>query len=260
MKVSVVTISLNTGPTVERTIDAIIGQSHQPLEWIVVDGGSTDGTLERFQKVADRITVLISEPDEGLADALNKGLAAATGEAVMFINAGDGLADEDAIARIVRHWDRSRYPWAVGGCVVRDDDGSHLYVRHVRGHDMRRLLRYTCGVFHTANILKRSLLEEAGGYARSFRIGIDYELWLRLLKLGYVPQLLPFEVGAFYMGGVSSNVVAAHREARKARELHGALNGQLCEASLLGLAYMKHWFRGLRSFKTAYRLKERLGI
>jgi glycosyltransferase involved in cell wall biosynthesis len=97
MKISVITAVYNNRDTVALALDSVLAQSHPDIELIVIDGGSRDGTLEILQAYAGRLSVLVSEPDEGIYDALNKGIQLATGEVVGFLHSDDLFADENVI-------------------------------------------------------------------------------------------------------------------------------------------------------------------
>ncbi len=96
-KVTIITVCYNAIEGIEKTIQSVIGQSYLCIEYIVVDGASTDGTVDVVRKYADNIDYFVSEPDGGIYDAMNKGIKAATGEWIIFLNAGDTFASEDAI-------------------------------------------------------------------------------------------------------------------------------------------------------------------
>lgn len=97
LKISVVTVSYNAADTIEETIRSVVNQTYDNIEYIIIDGGSTDGTVDIIKKYADRITYWVSEPDKGIYDAMNKGIAVATGDYINFMNAGDTFADVNTI-------------------------------------------------------------------------------------------------------------------------------------------------------------------
>ncbi len=107
MKISVVTICYNEADLIEDTIRSVVSQSYQHIEYIVIDGASTDGTVDIIKKYHDSITYWKSEPDKGIYDAMNKGLAASTGDYVIFMNAGDKFTDESVMERVVPMLDGS---------------------------------------------------------------------------------------------------------------------------------------------------------
>ena len=102
-KVSIVTVTYNAAGLLERTILSILAQGYAPLEYLVIDGGSTDGTLEIIDRYRDHIDVLVSEPDEGIFDAMNKSLNYVTGTWVNFMNAGDTFIDNAVVSKVMTH-------------------------------------------------------------------------------------------------------------------------------------------------------------
>ena len=100
-KFSIITVTYNAEKVLEDTIQSIVTQSYKNVEYIIVDGGSTDGTLTIVNKYKEHIHTLVSEPDKGLYDAMNKGIKLATGDYLCFLNAGDGLHEDDTLLRIV---------------------------------------------------------------------------------------------------------------------------------------------------------------
>lgn len=100
-KITIITVCFNAGDALVMTMDNVLAQQYEPLEYIVIDGGSTDSSTDEIRKRGDRIYKWVSEPDKGIYDAMNKGAAMATGDWVMFINAGDALADGHVLERVM---------------------------------------------------------------------------------------------------------------------------------------------------------------
>ena len=98
MKVSIITVCYNSAKTIKRTIKSVAEQDYEEIEYIIIDGGSTDGTLDIIDRYKDKISVLVSEPDEGIYDAMNKGIARATGDIIGFMNSDDWYADGAIVA------------------------------------------------------------------------------------------------------------------------------------------------------------------
>lgn len=260
MKVSVVTVALNPGDSLLRTIDSILAQDLPGLQWVVIDGGSRDGTLERLRGLARQPDILISEPDRGIADAMNKGVRLATGEAVVFMNAGDTFAEPASLSRLVAGWDRTRHPWAFGDSWVHGAEGQALYLRSATDTGFRQLLGRRCGVQHAAAIVERSLFDRLGPFTAEFRLTFDYEFWVRCFAKGALPQHVPGAVSRFHLGGVSGNIARRDGEWRRARALHGLSNPWPLEAWLALVSRTKHLSAPLlRRCTWAYRAKEALG-
>lgn len=260
MKISLVTVSLNPGDELLRTVDSILAQDCAGLEWVVVDGGSRDGTQERLRGLARAPDILVSEPDRGIADAMNKGVRLTTGEAVVFMNAGDAFAEPASLSRLVAGWDRARHPWAFGDTWVHAADGRPLYLRAAPETAFRPLLGRRCGVQHAAAIAERALFERLGPFDEGFRLAFDYEFWVRCFARGALPQHVPGAVSRFYLGGVSGNIARRDGEWRRARARHGLLNPWWSEAWMAALSRAKHVTAPvLRRCRWAYRAKEALG-
>lgn len=258
VKVSVITINRNGGAAVERTVASVRGQT-APCEWVVVDGGSTDGSVERMRAGLRDGDQLVSEHDDGIADAFNKGLARARSEVVVYMNAGDEFASPWALADLLAGWDRSCHRWVVGAVEMVGRGGRLLFRRSptstASAHD---LVRHGCRICHQAVAAETALLREAGGFDPSFRRAMDYDLWCRLLAHGHEPQRSDVLVCRFYDGGVSGGVVARWREEALARRRSGLANPRLTEWRLAAIAHAKAALKG-RVGGWAYHLKERLG-
>ncbi len=259
MKISVVTISLNPGLSLNRTINSILSQNYPNIEWVVVDGGSTDGTLETYKKLLMHIDKFVYEDDEGIADAMNKGLLMASGDAVIYMNAGDEFADSNILKKITENWDIEKYQWATGGGRVYDSEGRFLYERSNQNEFCEDLVNRGCRILHAATIVKRSTLIAFKGFSCQFKSSMDYELWLRLIHNGTIPQLLTFPVSNFYLGGVSGNVLRRYREDYEARKLYG-YSKWILECELFLIAALKHFLKPFNRFRSLYLLKEWLKI
>ena len=225
MKLSIVTVAYNAEATIAAAVASVVGQRQTgfELEYIVVDGASTDGTLKAIEPWRKRIARIISEPDEGLYDAMNKGWQAATGDAVAFLNSDDVYADDRVLERVA-----AAFAQGVDG--VYGDlvyvDGERVTRRWVSG-------TYAPGAFrrgwmppHPTFFARRWAFERWGGFRTELRSAADYELMLRFihrhgLVLGYVPHVLV----RMQVGGVSNaswrNRLRANREDRSAWRLNG---------------------------------------
>lgn len=209
MKMSIITVTYNSAATIAGTLHSVAIQSHSSIEHIIIDGASTDSTLEVIRQAGSSVSRVISEPDRGIYDAMNKGLELASGDFVGFLNADDVLADAHAIARIAE-------------CASRDRQvvyGDLLYV----GNDLERIVRrWHAGEFHRSRLrfgwmpphptfyIKRTLIPVVGGFNTNFRIAADYDFMLRCLcspgiRVGYVPSVIV----RMRTGGASNKNIAA---------------------------------------------------
>ena len=204
---SIITVCLNENPGIRRTCESIIGLAHEDYEWIVIDGASNDGTLEILGEYKDSITCLVSEPDLGIYDAMNKGIAKAQGEYLIFMNGGDCFASPEVLT------------WAAAaprkdliyGNIFHDEPERHLVLspeRMNQGYLLKNM------VPHQATFYHHTLFERFGKYDTSFRIAGDYDLYVRLLEIGRVSHHhINQPLAVFDLTGISNS--EAFRALRK---------------------------------------------
>lgn len=189
-KISIVTPSYNQASYLEDTLKSILNQNYPNLEYIVMDGGSTDGSVDIIKKYADRLTYWESAPDKGQADAIFRGFEHATGEILGWVNSDDLLLPGSLDK--VGNWFR-KHPeeeWVIGGSVLIDHYGKRIYARFgLPKADLgvkvtfKRLLLHNCGGFHQpASFWKRNVFFLGGGYDRSLRFCFDYDMYFLLAK------------------------------------------------------------------------------
>ena len=199
--VSVITICYNIKDEIERTCRSIINQTWKDFEWIVVDGGSTDGTLEILQKYKKWMHVLISEPDKGVYNAMNKGIKHARGEWLNFMNGGDCFADGNALWRVFK--DKQHQKNILQGQEERYDiKGKIAHIWRFPTIDKHFFLRNSMA--HQSAFYRRKLFKKYGGYDESYKYCADTELNLRFVAAGEEVEMMPFIVGKFWLTGLSN--------------------------------------------------------
>jgi glycosyltransferase involved in cell wall biosynthesis len=188
-KITIVTPSYNQAIYLEQTLKSVLDQNYPNLEYIVMDGGSTDGSVEIIKSYADRLDYWESQADKGQADAIYRGFERATGDIVGFVNSDDLLLQGTLFK--VGYWFASHphEEWVVGGCVIIGADGEPkrdrlgnpccIFGGHVT---FRRLLFWGCGFNQPASFWRRSVFFEIGGFDRSLTHCFDYDLYFRLAK------------------------------------------------------------------------------
>jgi glycosyltransferase involved in cell wall biosynthesis len=194
--ISVIVVCRNPGSGLHTTLDSLWCQSHPP-ELIVIDGASNDGTREWLEARRRRLAMLISEPDRGIYEAMNKGVAGSTSDWVFFLGADDRLAAPSVLAEVHTHLASTDAAVAVGE--ARFDDG-RLYPFAGTDAAIRRNF-----VHHQAAFYRRSLFDRHGGFDPTLRIQADYEYNLRLLHAGEVFTRLPIRVSECTSGGLSDS-------------------------------------------------------
>lgn len=200
MKITVITVCYNSAKTVERTIKSVLAQNYDELEYIIVDGKSTDGTLEIIDKYRDEISVFISEPDQGLYDAMNKGLAKATGEVFAFLNSDDYYAD--SVLKSVNKYFSDNDVDLVSGNMYICMNG----INEKAVYDKSKKENMFFGVVypHPALFAKRDLYIEYGGFDRSYQIAADSD-WVMNVCLGGAKVLCVEDYFTYFSdGGISS--------------------------------------------------------
>jgi glycosyltransferase len=209
VKFSVITICRNAENTIGPAVQSVVSQSFSQVEYLIIDGASTDGTLQKIAEVAGPDVQVISEPDRGLYDALNKGVRMATGDVIGFVHADDVLAHADVLAHVAEKFETSGADGVYGDLQYVTADGAVL--RHWKsGACDRRKLKWGWMPPHPALYLKRSVyeravLENGDCFDTSFRCAADYDFMMRVIVgHGVEPAYLPEVLVKMRIGGVSN--------------------------------------------------------
>ena len=199
MKVSVITVSYNAENTVERTIKSVVNQSYDNIEYIVIDGGSTDGTIEVIEKYRSRIAYMVSEPDMGIYDAMNKGIMNASGDIIGIINADDWY-EPNAVQIIVDSIARTNAQLIYGNVRVISRDGGE----YISCGATERIW-YDMPFPHQGVFIKKEIYEKYGSFNIQYQLAADYELLLRLYRNGVRFYDSGALIANFVLGGKSVN-------------------------------------------------------
>ncbi len=231
--ISIITAVYND-PRVERALDSLLSQDlpeSSGLELIVVDGGSTDGTLDVLKGYGGQIGVFISERDEGIYDAMNKGIARASGDVIGILNADDRYADVYVLRDVLQAFDDHEVLACYGDLVYVDDNDR--VVRYWRSGEHRRAKWYAGWMpAHPTFFVRREVYERYGVFDTQYRIAADYELMLRLLvkrrvKAAYIDRVMVRMANGGHSNRSAGNVLQAAREVRRAWQNNGLAGGQL---------------------------------
>ena len=177
-KMSIITAVLNGREYIERALDSVYGQSYPAVEHVVIDGGSVDGTVDILKKHHDRLGFFVSEPDTGIYNAMNKGIRAATGDILFFLNADDQLCDPYVIDEVVLFFDQNPSLDIVYGNIVWDL-GEQMFQEKQPSVITRELLARRT-VFHQTVFAKKKVFESIGGFSEHYKVVGDYEWFLRV--------------------------------------------------------------------------------
>ncbi len=226
MKITVVTVSYNSAATIADTLTSVAAQTHPDIEHLVLDGASVDGTIEIVRAHGSPHVRLISEPDHGMYDAMNKGIAMASGEIIGFLNSDDYLRDPQVLARIASTFEARD----IEACY-----GDLVYVNPVNGNVVRywKSRAFKNGDFakgwcpaHPTFYARRSVFQRLGGFDLSYRLGSDVELMMRFLERGGIASsYIPGVLVCMRTGGVSNqswkNILIQNQEIYKALHNNG---------------------------------------
>ncbi len=206
MKITVITVALNSARTIADTLKSVASQSYPDVEHVIIDGGSTDATLALARQWGRTGMRVLSEPDTGIYDAMNKGLRLAEGDLVGFLNADDVFNDAEVLAVVAAAANDRRVDAVYGDLVYVANADPERVVRHWRsGKWAPRRLRFGWMPPHPTLYVRRALIEQLGGFDRMLRIAADYDFMLRVLRrpginVAYVNKVLV----RMRMGGISN--------------------------------------------------------
>ena len=206
MKISIVTVSYNSSETIRDTIESVLSQDYDDIEYLIVDGGSTDTTLDIVREYGDRIDVVVSEPDQGIYDAMNKGIRAATGDMVGMLNSDDFYADNSAVRNLIECMENAGADTVFADLVIVNASDTKRVIRYYDSSKFRpERMRYGWMPAHPTFFVKRELYERYGGFSLDYKIAADFEMVVRLLYVvGASYAYLPAVVIKMRIGGAST--------------------------------------------------------
>jgi glycosyltransferase involved in cell wall biosynthesis len=190
-RVSIITPSFNQAQYLEQTIQSVLGQGYPDLEYILVDGASTDGSVEIIRRYAPYLKYWVSEPDHGQAEAINKGFVRATGDIIAWINSDDFYFSGTVVAAVEALRCHPEWGMVFGDVLSVDGAGNTINVMRYDHWGLQELLSFHI-IGQPAVFMRRSVLEQAGYLDPHFHFLLDHHLWLRIANLtpvGYIPQV-----------------------------------------------------------------------
>ncbi len=210
MKISIVTVCHNAASTIEECLQSVAGQSYHDVEHIVIDGASTDGTMEIIDKYRDQLAVVVSEPDRGIYDAMNKGIGEASGDVIGTLNADDWYADTNVLTRVAETFKSDDRLEAVYGDLVyvAKDDPTRI-IRYWKSRPYKEgLFEHGWMPAHPTFFVRSDVYQRFGLFDLEFMIQSDFELTMRFMAVNkIVTRYLPGVMVRMRMGGVTNNSV-----------------------------------------------------
>ena len=222
MKISIITSVYNNQETIKDAMDSVLSQTYENIEYIIVGGASTDGTVEIVQSYGDKISKFISEKDKGIYDGLNKGISLATGDIIAFLHSDDIYASDSIIEEVVLTFKSDKSLDGVyGDLVYTPKADTDKVLRYWKSKEFdSSLLKNGWMPAHPTLFLKREVYERFGGFDLSFRIAADYDFMLRVLSGGIKVKYLPEVLYKMRVGGESNksikNIILKSKEDLKA--------------------------------------------
>ena len=233
MKLSIITVVFNGAKTIKHTIESVINQTYENVEYIIIDAKSTDNTMDIINSYRDRIDVVICETDHGLYDAINKGIQLSAGDVIGLLHSDDFYTDNDVLQRVVSKFEESKADTVFADLLYIKDDNLDLVLRYFSAKNFTpQKLAYGIMPPHPTFFVKKSVYEQYGSYRKDLKIASDYEMFVRLLytnKVSYAYihfPLVKMRVGGLSGGGLK-NKLLINREVVKALKDNGINSSHL---------------------------------
>lgn len=246
-KISIITVVLNREELLEKTIKSIISQSGKNYEIVIIDGGSTDGTIEIIKKYSDNISYWISEPDKGIYDAMNKGLNAAKGDYIWFLNAGDEIYSGDILQQLISLNNTPDVFYGDVGYI--DANGKELGTRVLKtppdNFSWRSLLKGMV-VSHQSFIIKR---EKSGFYNLDYKYCADIDWMINSMKNCEDVYNTKMILSKFLTGGYSKrNIIKSNKERYRILRNNFGFFPVIRSHIFMGLSFLKYYFTTKKKF------------
>lgn len=216
MKLSIITVNLNNIEGLKKTYESVVSQTFTDYEWLVIDGGSTDGSREFIEQHQDKFAYWCSEPDKGIYNAMNKGIAKAKGEYLNFMNSGDCFAYKNTLARV----------FAIG----RDEDiiyglvtNGHINGSIITNPTQEKIFWYDLfpvAIHHQSSFIRRKLFNIVGLYEEDLKITADIRWFaIAILNYGATYKYIPVKIAVYEGGGISTGTVSAKERAKQKKNI-----------------------------------------
>lgn len=243
MKISIITATFNSSATIEDTLKSVLRQSHTDIEHIIVDGGSSDETMELVRKYEPQYRGrlrYLSEPDRGIYDAMNKGLGMATGDVVGLLNSDDFYTEDDALEKIAEALEDRTLDAVYGDVHFVDGDDLGRCVRYYSSKPFRRgWMRLGFMPAHPSFYCRREVYNRWGGFDFSYKVAADFENLLRLIYVHRIRiRYIAKDFVTMRTGGISTNGIASHRQILKDHQRAFRENDVYSNVALESLRYL----------------------
>lgn len=206
LKISVVTVCYNSEKYIRTAIESVLGQTYKNIEYIIIDGASKDQTMDIVNSYGDRIQVVVSEPDKGIYDAMNKGLKLASGDYVAVLNSDDFYTDYQVIEQVVRRLLEAKTDSLFADLIYVEELNPEKSVRYWKSNDFKKgSFKLGWHPAHPTFFVKKSIYEKYGYFNLSFKLASDFELMLRFLEKYHISSCyLDLPIIKMRLGGATN--------------------------------------------------------
>lgn len=254
MKISVITATYNSGKTLRDTIESVLNQDYPDIEYIIIDGASKDNTMDIIQEYECRFNgriKWISEPDKGIYDAMNKGIAMATGDIVGILNSDDFYTSNDVLTTVASSFKNNSIDAVYGDIHYVNDNDLKKCVRYYSSKAFKRWqMKLGLMPAHPSFYCRKKLYEKYGGFDLSYKVAADFECLLRLIFVHKIrTQYIPMDFVTMRTGGASTNGLASHKQILK-DHLKGTKK-MVCTLISFSKAYamlIRYWMSPVKKF------------
>jgi len=226
LKISIITVAYNSQSTIKHTIESVSSQDYSNVEYILIDGASTDWTLDILQFYKDKIHYFISEKDDGIYDAMNKGIKAATGDIIGILNSDDFYPDNKVLSKVAEVFEQTNCDCLYGDLVYVDQGNARKIVRYWQSGEFKKSsLNKGWMLPHPTFFVKKEIYNKFGLYNTELKSAADYEMILRLLNKHEISvQYIPEIIVKMRQGGLSNasiwNRLRANKEDSRAWQMN----------------------------------------
>jgi len=225
LKVSIITVSFNSAKTIADTIESVLSQDYPEIEYIIVDGNSSDDTVKIIHQYENRISKWISEKDQGMYDAMNKGIAIATGDVIGILNSDDVYMNNHAISDLMALLEKEKAQVVFADLILVDQNDDNKVLRYYdSSHFHPDKFRYGWMPAHPSVFVRRELYQKVGPFSTTYQIAADYEMLIRILAIQkatytYLPKpVVRMRSGGASTAGLSRNWILNKEIVRACKE------------------------------------------
>ena len=225
MKISIITVAFNSAKTIEDTIQSVLSQDYPEIEYIIVDGNSSDETVNIIRQYENRISKWVSEKDRGMYDAMNKGIAMATGDVIGILNSDDMYMNHHVVSDMMKLMQETKAQVVFADLILVDqNDDSRILRYYDSGHFHPDKFRFGWMPAHPTVFVRRELYEAVGPFATDYQIAADYEMLIRMLAIqkasyAYLPKpIVRMRSGGASTAGISRNWILNKEIVRACRD------------------------------------------